>query len=196
MLNYICFEFQKYGFYSDFFIHLLRNKILIAKCARIGHTCARDLKRLLPSDVTTSKCHFPFFLTNSKPFVNVFLNRYSFKQMKMSFILLLKILAINTMRTFELTLWRQRQLFWTREKSAIWRPTEGKFYSAVCNIFFKIQISGLLYIFRISNICTVFNISKNSLGVHLPYLTIINLLQVLAGLTNCSVTSNIHNSYS
>ena len=67
-----------------------------------------------------------------------------------------KIPAINTVGTFNLTLWRQRQLFWARDKSAIWRSTKG-FTSLLLLKFFKMQIKTLMiktYSFGISNICT------------------------------------------
>ena len=38
---------------------------------------------------------------------------------------------------FDLALWRQRQLFWARDKSAIKCPTEG-LINPFCNHYFKI----------------------------------------------------------
>ena len=56
MFNNICLGFQKCVFYTDSSTRVLKNKyqkVLARK--ESNHTCARDLTRLLPPDVTIQR---------------------------------------------------------------------------------------------------------------------------------------------
>lgn len=114
MLNYISLRFQKWAFTPiPRSMHLEINESWLRE---MSYLCPRSNKLLAP-DVTTSKFHFVFFMTNSKPFVKVVLKQTQLIiQMKSCLDLVHDDFGKNCSDRPTHYKWPPKQLFWARKK--------------------------------------------------------------------------------